>query len=69
VPAHVLIGPARAWAAPHTIALISPAPDFDPGYAMGIDLSQPLVIATLTPAGQRLAPLLIDGNARPVTAL
>jgi hypothetical protein len=49
---------------PHTIALIGPGPGFDPAYALGTDLAQPVIIATLTPAGQPPAPLLIDGTHR-----
>jgi hypothetical protein len=49
---------------PHTIALIGPGPGFDPAYALRTDLAQPVIIATLTPAGQRPAPLLVDGMHR-----
>jgi hypothetical protein len=49
---------------PHTIALIGPGPDFDPAYALTTDLAQPVIIATLLPAGQPPAPLLIDGAHR-----
>jgi hypothetical protein len=49
---------------PHTIALIGPGPRFDPACALRTDLTQPLFIATLTPAGQPPAPLLIDGMHR-----
>jgi hypothetical protein len=47
---------------PHTIALIGPG--FDPACAMSTDLDQPVIIATLAPAGQRPAPLLVDGMHR-----
>jgi hypothetical protein len=67
--------PVTAWASalgldrepgtdPHTIALFGPGPGFDPTYALGTDLSRPVILATLTPAGQRPAPLLIDGMHR-----
>ena len=70
--------PVTAWASaygldrepgadPHTIPLIGPGPGFDPAYAMRTDLTPPVIIATLTPAGQPPAVLLIDGYARPVT--
>ena len=49
---------------PRTIALIGPGPGFDPACALGTDLAQPVIIATLAPAGQRPAPLLIDGIHR-----
>ena len=34
---------------------------------MGTDLDDPVIIATLTVAGEPPAPLLIDGYAQPVT--
>jgi hypothetical protein len=38
---------------PRTVSLIGPGPDFDPEYAMGTDLDEPVIIATLTgPAGE-----------------
>ena len=41
-----------------------PGPGFDPQYAMGTDLDEPVIIATLTsPAGEAAVPLLIDGYA------
>ena len=50
---------------PHTISLIGPGPDFDPEYAMGTDLDEPVIIATITsPAGEPAGPLLIDGCHR-----
>jgi|SRR5579875_4162110 len=49
---------------PHTIALIGPGPEFDPGYAMGTDLSQPVIVATFTIEGHPDTPLLIDGCHR-----
>jgi hypothetical protein len=49
---------------PHTVSLIGPGPDFDPGYAMTTDLDDPVIIATLTTAdGEPAGPLLIDGYA------
>jgi hypothetical protein len=54
-------------ASPDFIALIGPGPDFDPGYAMRTDLSQPVIVATFAIEGQPDTPLLIDGYARPVT--
>jgi hypothetical protein len=52
-------------ASPHAISLIGPGPDFDPGYAMGTDLDEPLIIASIPVAGEPPAPLLIDGYALP----
>jgi hypothetical protein len=50
---------------PHTVSLIGPGPGFDPEYAMGTDLDEPVIIATLTsPAGEAAGPLLIDGCHR-----
>ena len=70
--------PVMAWArayglipapgGPHAISLIGPGPGFDPEYAMGTDLDEPVIIATITsPAGEPAGPLLIDGYAPPVT--
>jgi hypothetical protein len=68
--------PVMAWAyaygllpapggSPHTISLIGPGPGFDPGYAMGTDLDEPVIIATITgPDGEPAGPLLIDGCHR-----
>ena len=53
-------------AAPGTIRLIGPGPDFDPAYAMGTDLDEPAIIASIPVAGEPPAPLLIDGYALPV---
>ena len=50
---------------PHTVSLIGPGPGFDPEYAMGTDLDEPVIIATLaSPAGEAAGPLLIDGRHR-----
>jgi hypothetical protein len=50
---------------PHTVSLIGPVPGFDPEYAMGTDLDEPAIIATITsPAGESAGPLLIDGCHR-----
>jgi len=50
---------------PHTVSLIGPGPGFDPEHAMGTDLDEPVIIATLTsPAGEAAGPLLIDGCHR-----
>jgi hypothetical protein len=35
----------------HTVCLIGPGPDFDPQYAMGTDLDEPLIIASVTADG------------------
>ena len=68
--------PVMAWAraygllpapggSPHTISLIGPGPGFDPGYAMGTDLDEPVIVATITgPDGEPAGPLLIDGCHR-----
>ena len=67
--------PVMAWArayglipvpggGPHMVSLIGPGPGFDPEYAMGTDLDEPVIIATLpSPAGEAAGPLLIDGYA------
>jgi len=53
---------------PHSVPLIGPGPGFDPGYAMTTDLDDPVIIASITAAGDgQPAPLLIDGYARPDT--
>jgi hypothetical protein len=58
----------RVRSAPAAVSLIGPGPDFDPSYAMGADLDEPVIIATITgPDGERAGPLLIDGYAPPVT--
>src|SRR5215813_11810915 len=49
---------------PHSVPLIGPGPGFGPGYAMTTDLDDPLIIASLTVAGELPAPLLIDGCHR-----
>jgi hypothetical protein len=50
---------------PRTIPLIGPGPDFDPQYAMGTDLDNPLIIASVTTDGTGPPyPLLIDGCHR-----
>jgi hypothetical protein len=51
-------------ASPHSIPLIGPGPEFDPGYAMGTDLSLPVILATFAIEGQPDTPLLIDGCHR-----
>lgn len=53
---------------PHTVCLIGPGSDFDPQYAMGADLDEPVIIASVTADGSgQPCPLLIDGYARLVT--
>jgi hypothetical protein len=55
----------RPGSSPHTVSLIGPGPGFDPEHAMGTDLDEPVIIATLTsPAGEAAGPLLIDGCHR-----
>jgi hypothetical protein len=50
---------------PHTVSLIGPGPDFDPDYAMGTDLDEPLIVASVTADGTgQPYPLLIDGCHR-----
>jgi hypothetical protein len=50
---------------PNTIALIGPGPAFDPENAMGADLEEPLIVASITSGGSELpAPLLIEGFDR-----
>ena len=50
---------------PHTVPLIGPGPHFDPQYAMGTDLDEPLIIASVTADGTGPpCPLLIDGCHR-----
>ena len=68
--------PVMAWArayglipgpgsSPHAVPLIGPGPGFDPGYAMTTDLDDPVIIASITAAGDGPpAPLLIDGCHR-----
>jgi hypothetical protein len=48
----------------HAVPLIGPGPGFDPGYAMTTDLDDPVIIASITVAGEPPAPLLIDGCHR-----
>lgn len=51
---------------PRAIPLIGPGPHFDPEYAMGTDLDEPLIIASVTTDGTgQPHPLLIDGYALP----
>jgi len=52
---------------PHPVSLIGPGPGFDPGYAMTTSLDDPVIIASVTVAGEPPAPLLIDGYALPDT--
>jgi hypothetical protein len=53
---------------PQAVSLIGPGPEFDPECAMGADLDEPVIIATVTgPVGELAGPLLIDGYALPVT--
>ena len=52
---------------PRTVSLIGPGPGFDPGYAMTTSLDDPVIIASVTVAGEPPAPLLIDGYALPDT--
>jgi hypothetical protein len=52
---------------PRSVSLIGPGPGFDPGYAMTTSLDDPVIIASVTVAGEPPAPLLIDGYALPVT--
>ena len=53
---------------PHTVSLIGPGPGFDPQYAMGTDLDEPVIIATLTsPAGAAAGPLLRYKEVAPMT--
>ena len=47
----------------HAISLIGPGPEFNPDYAMTTDPDEPVILATLTDAGQPM-PLLIDGCHR-----
>ena len=50
---------------PDTISLIGPGPGFDPQYAMGTDLDEPLIIASVTADGSgQPYPLLNDGCHR-----
>jgi hypothetical protein len=50
---------------PRTIPLIGPGPEFDPRYAMGTNLDNPLIIASVTTDGTgQPYPLLIDGCHR-----
>ena len=59
---------------PYSVPLIGPGPDFDPLYAMGTDLDEPLIIASVTadgsgqpyPAAPRRLPPPVQGRpARP----
>jgi hypothetical protein len=62
--------PVTEWALAYGLAtrpgqpasLIQPGPRFDPGYALTVDLSRPVIIATIR--GQDPLPLLIDGCHR-----
>ena len=47
-----------------TIPLLGPGPGFNRAYAMTTDLTQPVIVATLSVAGDEPAPLLIDGTHR-----
>jgi hypothetical protein len=50
---------------PHTIGLLGPDRNgFDRDYAMGTDLTQPLIVAQLLIDGLEPSPLLIDGTHR-----
>jgi hypothetical protein len=49
---------------PRSVSLIGPGPGFDPGYAMTTSLDDPVIIASVTVAGEPPAPLLIDGTHR-----
>ena len=49
---------------PHSVPLIGPGPGFDPDYAMTTDLDDPVIIASITVAGEPPTPLLIDGCHR-----
>jgi len=50
---------------PHTIGLLGPARDgFDRDYAMGTDLTKPLIVAQLLIDGLEPSALLIDGTHR-----
>ena len=50
---------------PHAVSLIGPGPDFDPEYAMGTDLDEPVIIASIPGSGgEPPVPLLIDGCHR-----
>jgi hypothetical protein len=40
-----------AGGGPHTVCLIGPGPDFDPQYAMGTGLDEPVIIASVTADG------------------
>jgi hypothetical protein len=49
----------------HAVALIGPGPDFDRGYAMTTDLTEPVIVAMLhSQEDDRDYPLLIDGTHR-----
>jgi hypothetical protein len=50
---------------PHAVPLIGPGPGFNPDYALTTDLDDPVIIASITAAGNGPpAPLLIDGCHR-----
>ena len=50
---------------PHTVSLIGPGPGFDPDYAMGTGLDDPVIIASVTADGSGPpVPLLVDGCHR-----
>jgi len=52
---------------PRSVSLIGPGPGFDPGYAMTTSLDDPVIIASVTVAGEPPAPLLITTDATACT--
>jgi hypothetical protein len=66
-PASLPVGPwARAFSfdlGPGHASLLGPGPGFDAAYALTTDLAEPVLVATITAAGEEL-PLLIDGTHR-----
>jgi hypothetical protein len=57
--------PAPSDGQQHTVSLIGPGPEFDPDYAMGTDLDEPLLIANIPgPEDEPAVELLIDGCHR-----
>ena len=58
----------RPGSGPHAVPLIGPGPGFNPDYALTTDLDDPVIIASITAAGDGPpAPLLIGRYARPDT--
>lgn len=49
---------------PDTAPILGVGPGFDRDYAMGTDLTEPLIVATLRTSDHGHSPLLIDGTHR-----